>query len=424
MVHGHMELAIPSFQFRFMKALGNVIFPANFHPVGSQRSVQQMLSRAFAAGAASGRTDESWLIVGGSGGFGTAARLAAAATLGAHTLNLSFDAEPNLESGNKIRRIGSPAFHRNLRAELGLRERGLTATTLNGDVFQPEIRDACIAKIRSELPGGKLRGLVWSLAAPRAFDPRTGETVNSVLKPIGLPATVRTFSGADANTESEVQELEIAPGTPAEAVATQYVMGGAIVEHWINALLKADVLAEGFRLLTISYRGSPLNEAIYHKGMIGLAKAELEFTTKALSAVLARSVQGSAYCVEGPAVVTEASGGIPGVPFYMALLCELMGDRFEDPLDSMMRLFRDHLAPGREPQLDAEGLIRMDDRELEPGLQAQLKARFDALPPGATFDRALHDAFLKAYSQTRGFAIEGVDYDATFDVDAVNRGEC
>ncbi|MCA9657309.1 MAG: hypothetical protein KC486_03120, partial [Myxococcales bacterium] len=172
-------------------------------------------------------------------------------------------------------------------------------------------------------------------------------------------------------------------------------------------------------LLTISYRGNPLNEGIYRKGLIGLAKADLEFHTKALDALLKRERGGQALVVEGPAVVTEASGGIPGVPFYMALLLDIMGDRFEDPLASMLRMFEEKIPAGREPDVDAEGLVRMDDRELADDLQEKLTARFNGYAVGDGFDRALYERFLRDYAQTRGFAIDGVDYDAEFDTDEV-----
>ena len=45
-------------------------------------------------------------------GFGSAARIALACDFGAHTLNVSFDAPPQPESNNKIRKIGSPGWHR------------------------------------------------------------------------------------------------------------------------------------------------------------------------------------------------------------------------------------------------------------------------------------------------------------------------
>ena len=112
-----MKLALPKFQFRFMKAAGNVIFPGNFHPVGTQRAAEAMIDRCLADGEPKRSEGGPWLVVGGSGGFGSAARVALACDRGVDTLNLSFDAPPNPESGNKIRKIGSPGFHRNLALE-------------------------------------------------------------------------------------------------------------------------------------------------------------------------------------------------------------------------------------------------------------------------------------------------------------------
>ena len=414
-----MQLALPGFQFRFMAAGGNVIFPGNFHPVGTQASAREMVARC------EGETPEvgaggRWLVVGGSGGFGSAARVALGCDWGAHTINVSFDQAPNPDSNNKIRKIGSPGFHRNLAIESELRARGLHASSHNIDAFDPAQRAEVIASMREALAGQKLDGLVWALAAPKGLDPRTGKAVRSSLKPIGNPAQVRTF-GAPENDEAgaPIVEFEMEPGTPEEAINTIFVMGGQVVQAWIDELRAADLLAPGFTLLTISYRGNPLNSNMYRHGLIGLAKADLEFTTAALHTQLGEALEGRAYCVEGPAVVTEASGAIPGVPLYMALIADVMGDRFEDPLDNMRRLFRQHIMGDAEPQLDEEGLLRMDDRELAEEIQSQMQARFDALPVGAELSRPLFESFMRSYAQTRGFEIDGVDYDAEFDTDAV-----
>lgn len=417
-----MKLALPKFQFRFMRAAGNVIFPGNFHPVGTQRSVEQAFARALSSRERAPEPGAGglWLIVGGSGGFGSAARIALGCDHGAHTINLSYDAPPNPDSSNKIRKIGSPAWHRNAAIERGLREQGLRAESHNCDAFDPEARAEVIAAVREQFPGHELAGVVWSLAAPRGLDPRSGKTVSSSLKPLGAVTTVKTFTGPTDDEPPRIVELEIKPGTPEEAVATQWVMGGRVVEDWIEALSAADLLAEGHTLLTISYRGSPLNAPLYRDGLIGLAKADLEFTTRALSAKLERELGGRAHAVEGPAVITEASGGIPGVPLYMALLLDVMGERHEDPLASMRRLFRDYLFGG-EAQPDDEGLIRMDDRELADDVQAALAERFAALNAGDAFDLALYERFMQGYAQTRGFEIEGVDYDAEFDTDEICR---
>jgi enoyl-[acyl-carrier protein] reductase / trans-2-enoyl-CoA reductase (NAD+) len=416
-----MKLALPKFQFRFVPAFGNVIHPGNFHPVGTQRAAQAMVEQVETGGKPLSVSGQSWLVVGGSGGFGSAARAVLGAGRGANTLNVSFDAQPNPESNNKVRKIGSPGFHRNLAIERSLRALGTTARSLNGDAFDPELRESAIETIREHF-GGKIDGLVWSLAAPRALDPRTGAAVSSALKPLGRSVTVKTFTGRDERSAKgpEVAQIDLPPGTPEEAIRTIYVMGGGIVSRWVEAMLAADVLADGFRLLTISYRGNPLNEGVYRKGLIGLAKADLEFETKALDHVLQQRVGGNAYCVEGPAVVTEASGGIPGVPFYMAHLLDVMGDRFEDPLASMQRMFEQHFGASG-PSLDEEGLLRMDDRELAADVQQPLAERFDAAKPGDPFPEPLYDRFMSAYARTRGFEVPGVDYEAEFDTDGICR---
>lgn len=418
-----MKLALPKFQFRFVPSMGNAIHPGNFHPVGVQRSATDAIERVLAGREDGTRPDPGrggrWLVVGASGGFGSAARVVLGAREGAHTLGVSLDAQPNPDSSNKIRKIGSPGFHRNLAIEKGLRERGLVATSLDGDAFSDETIAESVTAIRDQLQG-KLDGLVWALAAPRARHPKTGTAVSSALRPLGRTVMVKTFSGRDERNGEppRVAELELPPGTPEEAISTVFVMGGEVVERWISALLEADVLAEGFTLLTISYRGNALNEGVYRKGLIGLAKADLEFRTKMLDTQLAEAVSGRALSVEGPAVVTEASGGIPGVPFYMANLVDVMGERHEDPLASMSRMFEQHFGADG-PQLDDEGLLRMDDRELAEDVQAQMAARFAAAKVGEPFDEALYDRFMGAYAATRGFAIDGIDYEAEFDTDDV-----
>lgn len=414
-----MKLALPEFQFRFIPRAGNVIFPGNFHPVGTQRAAEQMVDRALEGGKAEAGAGGVWLIMGGSGGFGSAARVAVATRLGAHTLSLSFDQAPNPESGNKIRKIGSPGWHRNHAIDRRLSELGLEAVSQQADAFDPEARASVVETLKTEFGGAKLAGIIWALAAPRGQDPRTGKPVTSALKPLGKPATVKTFAGPTGDEPPRIVEIEIGPGSPEEAVATQYVMGGRIVEQWVDALAQADALAEGFRLLTISYRGNPLNSAVYRDGLIGLAKADLEFHTRAIDAQLTERLGGRALAVEGPAVVTEASGGIPGVPLYMALCLDVMGDRHEDPLDSMLRMVDEHLAPGKEPSLDDEGLLRMDDRELAEDVQAQLAERFNALAVGDAFDTALYERFMAEYGKTRGFGVDGVDYAAEFDTDEI-----
>ncbi|MGB1276428.1 MAG: hypothetical protein ACPG77_11830, partial [Nannocystaceae bacterium] len=387
-----MQLTLPKFLYRFIPSMGNVIHPGNFHPVGTQRGAEALVSRALATGQAAAGEGGRWLLVGGSGGFGSAARIALGATHGAHTLDVSFDAPPKPESRNKMRRVGSPGFHRTLAMERRLRALGRIAESFAGDAFARETREKAVVQIRELFPEGKIDGLVWSLAAPRAVNPRTGKPVASALKPLGNPLQLKTFSRAIPEQPSEVSSCELPPGTPEEAIATIFVMGGQVVQAWIDTLIEADVLAEGFTLLTISYRGGPLNAGIYRKGLIGLAKADLEFHTAAIHHQLQAKLGGRALAVEGPAVVTEASGGIPGVPFYMAHLLDVLGDRHHDPLTAMQRLFGECLPKGGEPVVDEEGLIRLDAHELADDVQEALRARHEACKVGDAFPTALYDS--------------------------------
>ncbi len=412
-----MRISVPKFQFRFVPALGNVIHPGNFHPVGTRVAAQAMIDRARIEPAPARGSGGNWLVVGGSGGFGSAARVVLGMRRGAHTLNVSYDAQPNPESSNKVRKLGSPGFHRNLAIERSLRQAGLVAHTHNGDAFDPAVRRHTIDAIREHFDG-RIDGIIWALATPRANDPRTGVAVHSVLRPLGAPVTIKTFGGKDDGGHSVISTLALEPGSPEEAIATIYVMGGGIVSTWFEALRDADVLGDGCTLLTVSYRGNALNEGTYRKGLIGLAKADLEFHTRALDSQLRVAVGGRALAVEGPAVVTEASGGIPGVSLYMAELLDVMGESFEDPLASMTRMFDRHFG-AEGPTLDAEGLLRMDDRELAGDVQAEVARRFEAAVPGSRFDDGRYARFMTEYARTRGFEVPGVDYDAEFDTDEV-----
>jgi enoyl-[acyl-carrier protein] reductase/trans-2-enoyl-CoA reductase (NAD+) len=104
------------------------------------------------------------------------------------------------------------------------------------------------------------------------------------------------------------------------------------------------------------------------------------------------------------------------VPLYLANLLDVMGDTFEDPLASMDRMFTQHFGADG-PTLDDEGLLRMDDRELTDAVQGEMERRFEAAQPGDAFDEAAFDRFMRAYERTRGFSVDGVDYDAELETD-------
>ena len=73
-----------------------------------------------------------------------------------------------------------------------------------------------------------------------------------------------------------------------------------------------------------------------------------------------------------------------------------------------------------EPEVDGERLIRMDDRELSEEIQSQMQARFAELTAGSRARaQPLSRPSCPSTRRPADSAIEGVDYDAAFDTDAI-----
>lgn len=414
-----MEIAIPRFETRFMADLGNLIYPGNFHPVGVLESTKRMFDRALTDASPTTRVKEPglWLVVGGSGGFGSGARVALGVDLGVDVVSVSFHAPAKPGHENPVKALGSAAWLRDKAIDKRMRELGRRVLSYNLDAFDPATRSTVIEGIRTQFGGRKLDGLIWALAAPRGLDPRTGEPVPSSLKAYGLPEELLSFTVRTEKSDPRVELIKLPLGTPEEVVRTQYVMGGGIVSTWVQELVSADVVSSGFTVLPVSYRGTKRNAPIYRNGLLGLAKADLEFHTDAIDKMLARACGGRAIAVEGPAVVTEASAAIPGAAFYIALLLDVLGARYEDPLDSMRRMLREHFAPGKSPKVDMHGLLRMDDVEQSIDVLDALDERFERYSHGMRFDDAVYDRFMRAYAEPRGFSVSGVSYEAPFSVE-------
>src|SRR4029453_16266168 len=149
----------------------------------------------------------------------------------------------------------------------------------------------------------------------------------------------------------QIQQVEIPPATDAEIEATRMVMGGEDFAAWGGALLAADLLAKGCRVVAYSYIGPELTMPIYRSGTIGRAKEDLEAKTTALSAAMSEKIGGAAWVSVNKALVTQASAAIPVVPLYISALYKVMKEAgtHEGTAEQIARLFRDHLAPGRTP---------------------------------------------------------------------------
>jgi len=377
----------------------------NAHPAGCAANIDTEI--AVAARGAPGKGVRDALVVGASTGYGLSSLASLVFGYGARAVAVCLERPPVRDKTASAGWYNLAAFGRAARAA------GRPISVINGDAFSDDVKAQTIARLRAA--GARLDSVIYSLAAPKRTDSRTGETWSSALKPIGGSYTNKSIN---LNTDT-LATVEIAPAVDAEIEATRKVMGGEDFAAWTHALLDAGLLAEGCRAVAYSYIGPALTYPIYRTGTIGKAKEDLEATTAALSATLRARVGGAAYVSVNKALVTQASAAIPVVPLYISILYKVMKDAgtHEGTAQQIARLFRDHLAPGREPVTDAAGRIRIDDRELDPAIQAQVSRIWDQVTTenlGALTDYA---GFRDDFRRLFGFEVAGIDYAAPVETD-------
>jgi enoyl-[acyl-carrier protein] reductase/trans-2-enoyl-CoA reductase (NAD+) len=377
------------------------------HPVGCARNAEQQVEVARAARSA---VPERYrvLVIGASTGYGLAARIAATWLYGAETLGIFFERPSD---GTKT---GTGGFYNTAAFQQLAQREGYKCINLNGDAFSTAMKDEAITRLKAEM--GQVDVVIYSLASPRRTDPRTGEVYTSTLKPIGASYTGRTI---DLNNET-VTEITIPPATDEDIRGTVAVMGGDDLRLWTEALLEADILAEGATVVPFSYIGPEVTHAIYRSGTIGKAKEDLERTTAELNALLQNRIGGRAHVSVNKAVVTQASSAIPVVPLYISLLYRMMKQRgvHEEPIHQMVRLFHEHIGPGQTPKLDDEARIRLDDRELAPDIQAEVSRYWNEITTENLRTLTDYDSFKRGFRQLFGFEVEGVNYEQAVEVEA------
>jgi enoyl-[acyl-carrier protein] reductase/trans-2-enoyl-CoA reductase (NAD+) len=96
------------------------------------------------------------------------------------------------------------------------------------------VKQEALARVAAS--GVKLDCVIYSLAAPKRTDPKTGASWNSALKPIGT-----TFRSPSINLgNDQIQQVEIGPASDAEIEATRKVMGGEDFVAWVTGAADAD----------------------------------------------------------------------------------------------------------------------------------------------------------------------------------------
>lgn len=368
----------------------------NAHPQGCAANVQEQIAYTQAKGAVA-NGPKKVLVLGCSTGYGLASRITAAFGSGAATLGVCFEKEPSETKTGTAGYYNTAAFHEAAEAA------GLYAKTLNGDAFSDACKAEVIAKLKEEM--GKVDLVVYSLAAPRRTDPKTGEVYSSVLKPIG-----QAYTAKNLNTDTlKIGEVTIEPANDEEIANTVKVMGGEDWELWIEALKAADLLEDGFKTVAYTYLGDKLTWPIYGKATIGKAKEDLDRAAKSLST----KYNATARVAVLKAVVTQASSAIPVMPLYLSILFKVMKENgtHEGCIEQIQRLFKECIYSD-SPRLDADGRFRVDELELDRAVQEKVEAIWPQVTEENLFEITDHQGYRDEFLSLFGFGKASVDYDA------------
>jgi enoyl-[acyl-carrier protein] reductase/trans-2-enoyl-CoA reductase (NAD+) len=368
------------------------------HPTGCAVNVRNQIDYVRSQPKVTGGPKRV-LVLGASTGYGLGSRINAAFGTGAGTVGVFFERAP------ADNRPATAGWYNSVTFEQEAHAAGLFARSLNIDAFSDQAKARAIELVTQM---GPVDLIVNSLASPKRTHPKTGETLKSVLKPIG-----ETYHGRTLDTDRAlVTDVTIEPASEQETRETVAVMGGEDWEMWIDALASADLIAPGCRSVAYTYIGPKLTWPIYRDGTIGKAKEDLERAGRAIHATLA-SRGGSAHVAVMKAVVTQASSAIPVVPLYISLLFRIMKEKgtHEGCIEQTHRLF-ERMYASAQPETDEKGRLRLDDWEMRDEVQREV----DRLWPTLTTEnlnqltdfKGYQEEFLKLF----GFGLPGVDYDA------------
>ncbi|GAL26235.1 uncharacterized paraquat-inducible protein B [Vibrio variabilis] len=380
------------------------------HPEGCKKAVDDQIAYVKSANPIK-NGPKRVLILGASSGFGLAARIAL--TFGgadADTIGVSFERGPS-EKG-----VGSAGWYNNIYFKQRANQAGRRAINIVGDAFSQDVREQVIEAIETYFEG-EVDLVIYSLAT--GVRPKgDGEFWRSAIKPIG-----EAVSGASINLETQQWENKLLePATDEEIEGTLKVMGGEDWESWIDTLVNSDSVANGFKTVALSYVGPEITHPIYLDGTLGRAKVDLHQTSHALNLELS-NFDGNAYAAVCKALVTKASVFIPGLTPYLLALYQTMKEQgtHEECIQQMQRLFSSKLYGSETVPVDGERLIRMDDWELQPEVQAKVTMLLDQMNESNFKQLGDFEGFQQAFLNLNGFGFDEVDYSSPVDIEALSR---
>ena len=381
------------------KILNNICITA--HPIGCAKEVENQINYIKSKPKIKSNVKNA-LILGASGGYGLASRIAIAYGLMAKTIGVSF------EKAATDRRTATPGWYNNVAFSNYAKKDCIEEKTLILDAFLNSSKDKVIEESRSFFNGEKIDLIIYSLAAPSRTDESTGITYRSTLKPIG-----KKYNGIGVDfLKEELLEVNIEPANEDDINSTIKVMGGEDWTLWTDALLNANMLSENAINIAYSYIGPEMTKAIYRDGSIGKAKDNLEETACKLDKEMQDKIKGHAYVSVNKAVVTRSSAVIPTVPLYISILFKVMKNKglHEGCIEQMYRLFAEKLYSSNGVSLDENNRIRLDDLELRDDVQKEVLDAWNKLNKNNLKDIADLELFRKDYMNMHGFDVAGIDY--------------
>lgn len=368
------------------------------HPKGCFENVKKQIE--YIKSKEKINESENVLIIGCSTGYGLSSRIAAAFLKGCNTLGIMYEKEA------KNKRTATAGWYNTAFFEEFALKEGLYAKTINADAFSEETINEVIKKVKKDL--NKISLIIYSLAAPRR-KMSDGTIISSVLK-----TTNEEFKSKSLNLETkEVLEVLIPTATEEEIKNTIKVMGGENLKNWIEKLNDADILEKNTKVVSFSYEGPNLTHKIYKDGTIGKAKQNLLDITNEINK---KYENIKAYVSLNKALVTQSSAAIPIVPLYLTILYKIMKEKnlHEGCIEQAYRLFKEKLT--KNPKLDEKNRIRLDDYEMLPSVQQEVKKIWEKINTNNLEDFADLKGYKKDFLNMFGFAFENINYDEDVDV--------
>jgi enoyl-[acyl-carrier protein] reductase/trans-2-enoyl-CoA reductase (NAD+) len=368
---------------------------ATAHPEGCTRRVRTAIDTLRSRPTFSG--PRKALIIGSSAGLGLATRAVAAFGSQAATIGVC------LERPGTPQRCGSAGWYNTAALETEVSSAGLFGRTVIGDAFSDSVKLRTAKVIGEEL--GRVDLVVYSVAAPRRETP--GEAYGSALKTIGAPFTAKSY-----NVSTGGLVLETMPAASLREIRnTVAVMGGDDWMRWMEALGESDVLAPDVTTVAFSYVGNRWLAPTYRDATIGKAKEHLEWTARCIDTSL-RSAGGRAHAAVMRAMITQSSSVLSIQRLYAALLLRVSREMglHETVLDQAYRLCADRLYGPPPLAVDEEGRIRLDDWEMAPDVQTEVRRRWEAVDTGTLDELSAMDEYRAEILALCGFGVPGVDY--------------